>query len=167
MTEKMTRRDALKWGTSAAVSATVSPLLRSAAGHAGKMSLAWSETSAESTVMPLSTENEICFLPAEELAGMIREKKVSSREVMQAHLKQIARVNPKVNAIVTLVPEEKLMAQALAADEAIAKGHWLGPVHGLSSLSGRKTRAPSSLARRTCRSGVWVRKRSIRCSGRR
>ena len=81
--------------------------------------------------MPLSTENEICFLPAEELAGMIREKKVSSREVMQAHLKQIARVNPKVNAIVTLVPEEKLMAQALAADEAIAKGHWLGPVHGL------------------------------------
>jgi amidase len=63
--------------------------------------------------------------------SMMCEKKMSSREVMQAHLKQIARVNSKVNAIVTLVPEEQLMAQALAADEAIAKGKWLGPLHGL------------------------------------
>src|SRR5712692_2242355 len=50
---------------------------------------------------------------------------------MQAHLKQIERVNPKVNAIVTLVPEEHLMAQALAADEAAAKGNFKGPLHGL------------------------------------
>ena len=76
-------------------------------------------------------ENEICFMRARDLAAMIHERKISSREVMQAHLKQIARVNPKVNAIVTLVPEDQLMAQALAADEAAAKGNWLGPVHGL------------------------------------
>jgi amidase len=50
---------------------------------------------------------------------------------MQAHLKQISRVNSKVNAIVTLVPEDQLMAQALAADESLAKGKWLGPLHGL------------------------------------
>jgi len=36
-----------------------------------------------------------------------------------------------VNAIVTLVPEGKLMAQARAADEAITKGNWLGPLHGM------------------------------------
>src|SRR5205807_2114632 len=86
---------------------------------------------SESTVMPPTTEDEICFMRARDLAGTIRDKKISAREVMQAHLKQIARVNPKVNAIVTLVPEEQLMAQALAADEAIAKGHLLGPLHGL------------------------------------
>jgi amidase len=65
------------------------------------------------------------------MAELMRQKKLSSREVMHAHLKQIERVNPKVNAIVTLVPEEKLMAQALAADEAITKGNWLGPLHGM------------------------------------
>jgi hypothetical protein len=50
---------------------------------------------------------------------------------MEAHLKQIHRVNPKVNAIVTLAPEDQLLAQATAADEALAKGQSLGPLHGL------------------------------------
>jgi amidase len=50
---------------------------------------------------------------------------------MQAHLRQIARLNPRLNAIVTLVPEDRLLAQALAADEAVAHGHSLGPLHGL------------------------------------
>jgi len=66
-----------------------------------------------------------------DLVDMIRKKKLSAREVMQAHLKQIARVNPKLNAIVTLVPEEQLMAEATAADEALANGKWLGALHGL------------------------------------
>jgi amidase len=62
---------------------------------------------------------------------MIREKKVSAREVMQAHLQQIARVNPHVNAIVTLVDQGKLLAQARAADDRIARGDSVGPLHGL------------------------------------
>jgi amidase len=70
-------------------------------------------------------------MPARQVADLIRQKKLSSREVMQAHLDQINRVNSKVNAIVTLVPEDQLMAQALAADESLAKGNWLGPLHGL------------------------------------
>ena len=68
---------------------------------------------------------------ATDLAKMIREKKLSACEVMQAHLRQVERVNPKVNAIVTLVDEDQLMAQARAADEMIAKGEPLGPLHGL------------------------------------
>jgi amidase len=75
--------------------------------------------------------SEICFMRATDLAATIREKKLSAREVMQAHLRQIERVNPKVNAIVTLVDEDQLMAQARAADEIIAKGKPLGPLHGL------------------------------------
>ena len=39
------------------------------------------------------------------MARLIRAKKLSAREALAAHLKQIERVNPKVNAIVTLVPE--------------------------------------------------------------
>ncbi len=68
---------------------------------------------------------------AVDLVDAIRTKKLSAREVMQAHLQQIKRVNASVNAIVTLVPEDQLMAQAAAADEALAHGKWLGPLHGL------------------------------------
>ena len=75
--------------------------------------------------------SEICFMKATDLAAMMREKKLSAREVMEAHLRQIERVNPKVNAIVTLVDEDHLIAQAREADEIIAKGKPLGPLHGL------------------------------------
>jgi amidase len=49
---------------------------------------------------------------------------------MQAHLSQIERVNPKVNAIVTLTAE-RAMARACAADEVLARGEEVGPLHGL------------------------------------
>ena len=64
------------------------------------------------------------------MARLIRAKKLSARELLAEHLKQIERVNPKVNAIVTLVPE---LAQAAAAraDEAQAHKEKLGPLHGL------------------------------------
>ena len=44
-------------------------------------------------------------MTARELAQRIRSREVSAQEVMAAHLAQIERVNPKVNAIVTLLPE--------------------------------------------------------------
>jgi amidase len=73
---------------------------------------------------------EICFLTAAELARRIRAKALSATEVMKAHLAQIERVNPKVNAIVTFLPEQAL-DQARAADEALAHGEAVGPLHGL------------------------------------
>jgi amidase len=75
-------------------------------------------------------DTEMCFLTATELARRIRVKDLSAREVMEAHLAQIDRVNPKVNAIVTLLPE-LAMAQAKQADEALARGEETGPLHGL------------------------------------
>ena len=57
-------------------------------------------------------------------------KKLSAREALAAHLKQIERVNPKVNAIVTLVPE-LAAADAAKADEMQARKEKLGPLHGL------------------------------------
>ena len=79
--------------------------------------------------------NDICFLGAAELAAMIRQKKVSVREVMSAHLRQIEHVNSKLNAIVTLVPEASLMAQARAADEALSSGAPLAPFSAFPSRS--------------------------------
>ncbi|MEO8143129.1 MAG: amidase [Betaproteobacteria bacterium] len=48
---------------------------------------------------------DICFTPARKLAALIRSRKLSATEVMQAFIAQIERVNPKVNAIVTFLPE--------------------------------------------------------------
>ncbi len=73
---------------------------------------------------------ELCFLPATELARRIRHKEVSCREVMQAHLTQIDRINPQVNAIVTLLADRG-WKHALDADEALAQGREVGPLHGL------------------------------------
>lgn len=74
--------------------------------------------------------SELCFLPATELVARIRRKDVSARELLQAHLAQIERVNPRLNAIVTLAAD-KAMADAARADEATARGGPLGPLHGL------------------------------------
>src|ERR1700745_3770525 len=51
---------------------------------------------------------DLCFSTAVELARRIRAREVSVTEVLQAHLAQIARVNPKVNAIVTLTAHRAL-----------------------------------------------------------
>ena len=76
------------------------------------------------------TASSVCFLSTVEMARLIRTKKLSAREALAAHLKQIERVNPKVNAIVTLVPE--MAADAAAkADEMQAHKETLGPLHGL------------------------------------
>ncbi len=67
---------------------------------------------------------------AVELARSLRAREVSAREVLDAHLARIAETNPAINAIVTLEPERAL-AQAGAADEALARGEPVGPLHGL------------------------------------
>jgi amidase len=77
-----------------------------------------------------SAGGAVCFMSAIEMARLIRAKKLSAREALTAHLKQIERVNPKVNAIVTLVPEVAMEAAA-KADEMQARGEKLGPLHGL------------------------------------
>jgi len=83
----------------------------------------------QSTLAAQATSS-VCFMSAVEMARLIRAKKLSAREALAEHLKQIERVNPKVNAIVTLVPE--MAAEAAAkADEMQARKETLGPLHGL------------------------------------
>jgi amidase len=77
------------------------------------------------------SNSEICFMTATEMAQRIRNKELSCREVMEAHLNQVERVNPIVNAIVTRISSEQALAMADAADEALAQGKETGPLHGL------------------------------------
>jgi len=67
---------------------------------------------------------------ASELAGMIRAKEVSSREVVEAHLARIEAVNPAVNAV-TVVLAETALAAADAADDARAGGERGGALAGV------------------------------------
>jgi amidase len=75
-------------------------------------------------------DSEICFMTATDLAACIRSKDLSAQEVIEAHLTRIERVNPQVNAIVTLLPD-LAMDQAKAADAALAQGQATGSLHGL------------------------------------
>jgi amidase len=77
-----------------------------------------------------SAASPLCFTSAVEMARLIRTKKLSARDALAEHLKQIDRVNPKVNAIITLVAEMAIEA-ATRADEMQARGETLGPLHGL------------------------------------
>ena len=74
--------------------------------------------------------DELCFLPATELVQRIRRGELSARELMRTCLAQIERLNPRLNAIVSLYAEQAL-AQASAADEKQARGEALLPLHGL------------------------------------
>jgi amidase len=62
---------------------------------------------------------------------MIRTRHVSAREVMAAFLAQIERLNPVLNAIVAMRPEEECLALAHEADARLARGEPVGPLHGL------------------------------------
>lgn len=63
--------------------------------------------------------DEICFSPARELARRLRLREVSAVEVMRAFIARIERVNPRVNAIVTFLPEQAL-AEARRLDDSRA-----------------------------------------------
>jgi amidase len=74
--------------------------------------------------------NELIYLSAKALAHAIRDKTVSSAEVVNAYLERIEAVNPALNAVVQLAAETA-RAQAKAADAALARGELKGPLHGV------------------------------------
>ena len=75
-------------------------------------------------------DDDLCFTPAVELARLLHSRELSARELLDAFLNRIHRINPQLNAIVTLA-EERAAAEAASADEAAARGGRLGVLHGL------------------------------------
>jgi amidase len=74
--------------------------------------------------------DDLCFLSATEQSGLIRAKKISAVQLIRAHLDQIERFNPTLNAIVTLTAESA-MDEASAADQKMATNESVGVLHGL------------------------------------
>jgi len=73
---------------------------------------------------------DLWAMSAGELARAIRSGQASSREVVEAHLRRIEEVNPRLNALVAVLAESALAAAA-AADRAVASGAPLGALHGV------------------------------------
>src|SRR5215831_2744391 len=76
-------------------------------------------------------DGDVCFASARELAARIRSRRISSREVMAAHLERINRLNPTLNAIVAMLDDDGCLALADAADRRLASRETVGPLHGL------------------------------------
>jgi amidase len=113
MSDKIARRDFLS-----------SVALVGAAAAAGQNFITTPAKAAAETANPIITSS------ASELAEAIRSKKLSSREVVEAHLERIAAVNPKLNAVVQFTAEAA-RKQAEEADAALARGEIKGPLHGV------------------------------------
>ncbi|MFC8663075.1 amidase [Streptomyces sp. NPDC057199] len=73
---------------------------------------------------------ELWQLSATQIAAQIRTQEISAVEVVRSCLSRIEDVNPELNALVEVRPEEAL-ADARRADEAVAAGEALGPLHGV------------------------------------
>ena len=75
-------------------------------------------------------EGEIVSKSAAEMAGLVRGRKISALELVEAHLARIEELQPKLNAFVT-VDWEGARCQAKEADAAVMRGEPLGPLHGV------------------------------------
>ncbi|GAA2136070.1 amidase [Actinomadura napierensis] len=73
---------------------------------------------------------ELWQLPVTEVAALIRDRKVSAVEAAESCLGRVEAVNPELNALADVRPEETL-ADARRADAAVAAGADLGPLHGV------------------------------------
>ncbi|MBM3217280.1 MAG: amidase [Candidatus Rokubacteria bacterium] len=73
---------------------------------------------------------DLCFLSIAELGSLVRARTVSSEEVTEAHLARIERLNPTLNAFVTVMAERAREA-ARRADSETRAGRWRGPLHGV------------------------------------
>src|ERR1700704_5335953 len=74
----MSRRDALKLGTNAAVSAAITPLLSAESSEASSVEAGLSSTKLPTSAKTSDSSNDICFMRAVDMAKLIREKKVSA-----------------------------------------------------------------------------------------
>ena len=75
-------------------------------------------------------EEDVAFLSATELGGLIRTKEITSRELTEIYLERLKRYGPKLQCVVNLT-EARALREADAADQEIAAGKVRGPLHGV------------------------------------
>ena len=77
-----------------------------------------------------SSDDDIAFAPVAQLSRWIESRRLTSSRLTGIYLSRIARLNPKINAVITLTKEHAL-ARAALADREIAAGRYRGPLHGI------------------------------------
>jgi Asp-tRNA(Asn)/Glu-tRNA(Gln) amidotransferase A subunit family amidase len=77
-----------------------------------------------------SSVEDLAFLPAAALSGLIRKRDVSSTELTRMYLERLKKYGAKLNCVVTLT-EDLALAQAAQADKEIRSGRYKGPLHGI------------------------------------
>jgi len=93
--------------------------------------------------------NELLQLSATRQAALIRQRKLSSRELVEIHLEQTRLVNPGLNAAIEVF-EDQAMAEARTADAAMGRGEPIGPLHGVPF----SVKDSIELAGRVCTAGT-------------
>lgn len=73
---------------------------------------------------------DLTFLPASELATLIKSKEVSPVEVIKQTVNRIDKLNPIINAYITTLNEQALQ-EAKKAEDDIMNGKYKGPLHGI------------------------------------
>ncbi|MGH6932292.1 MAG: amidase family protein, partial [Dongiaceae bacterium] len=74
--------------------------------------------------------DEVAFASAKKLSSLIRRRTIGCVELLDLYLKRVARLNPKINAVVVL-DDKRARERARKADRAAAKKDWWGPLHGV------------------------------------
>lgn len=92
--------------------------------------LPWPDFEGDDTRVSALTDATLHYASVGTLAAAIRQKRVSSLEVVEACLKRIEQVNSQINAMVYLTAD-RARAAAKAADASLARGKILGPLHGV------------------------------------
>ncbi len=88
-----------------------------------------SRPNARPRAVPRDLE-ELAFASVAELGALVRARRVTSTQLTDMYLARIKRLDPSLHAVITLT-EERARAQALAADQEIARGRYRGPLHGI------------------------------------
>ena len=109
---------------------------------------------------------ELAFAPATKLLALIKGGEVSPVDLTRLYLDRIERFNPQL--VYLSVADDAALTAARAAEDAVARGDELGPLHGLpipikesqnaagmSASLGSVARAPSSSVKRTFRNSAW------------
>jgi Asp-tRNA(Asn)/Glu-tRNA(Gln) amidotransferase A subunit family amidase len=77
-----------------------------------------------------ANDEDIAFAPVTHLSRWIEQRQLTSERLVNIYLERFARLNSKVNCVITLTRELALQ-QAKQADSEIASGHYRGPLHGI------------------------------------
>ena len=78
----------------------------------------------------MADQETLCFMPIETLAPLLRRRELSPIELVTAVLERIDRLEPRLNAFVTVLAQSAL-DEARAAERDLAVGRWRGPLHGM------------------------------------